>query len=274
MKKISHLFKFWKPRKKLPPKDYQALLFRFKYSSFKMLLDSNTQFLKVITDLEEKLRGQQVFGMSDVRTQSSRAVFHILRMVKNLDDLSNHRYGLLFEVVEKIKNKINTELGSKKELPPAELIMAYDQINKEMIDWVGGKNANLGEIHSRLQLPIPHGFAITTTAFDLFLTHNDLAEDINNKKMEIDPTDSESISQASQAIQGVILAAQVPAALEEAIHSGYRKMVREMQAAGVKDPSPKVALRSSAIGEDSELSFAGQYLSVLNVSEGDLIQDL
>jgi pyruvate,water dikinase len=271
MKKIWNLFRFWKPPKKLPPKDYQALLFRFKYSSFKMLLDSNTQFLKVITDMEEKLRGQQVFGMSYVRTQSSRAVFHILRMVKNLDDLSNHRYGLLFEVVERIKGTINSELGPKKELPPAELILTYDRINKEMVDWVGGKNANLGEIKSRLQFPIPHGFAITTTAFDHFLTHNDLADDINNKKMEIDPTDPESINQASQAIQQLILSAQVPASLEEAIQGAYRQMVSEMHQAGAKDPSPKVAMRSSAIGEDSEFSFAGQYLSVLNVSEAELI---
>ena len=33
----------------------------------------------------------------------------------------------------------------------------------------------------------------------------------------------------------------------------------------------RVALRSSAIGEDSELSFAGQYLSVLNVSSDQLL---
>lgn len=266
------LFNFVKSRKKLPPKDYQALLFRFKYSSFKMLLDSNTQFLKVITDMEEKLRGREVFGMSYVRTQSSRAIFHILRMIKNLDDLSNHRYGQLFEVLEKIKVRIHDELGTKKELPPSQLTLPYAQINKEMVDWVGGKNANLGEIHSRLHLPIPEGFAITTGAFDLFLSHNNLAEEINNKKMEIDPTDPESIDHASREIQQIILSAQVPSILEEAIQSAYDQMVQRIQPAGSKDPSPRVALRSSAIGEDSELSFAGQYLSVLNVSADQLSQ--
>ena len=267
LKKIT----FWKSRKKPPSKDYLALLFRFKYASFKMLLDSNTQFLKVITDLEEKLRGQEVFGMSYVRTQSARAIFHVLRMVKNLDDLANHRYGQLFEALEKNKLKIHAELGQKIELPPVELTLAYAQINKEMVDWVGGKNANLGEIHSQLQLPIPEGFAITTSAFALFLSHNDLSEEINNKKMEIDPTNPETINQASQEIQQLILSAQVPAPLEEAIQSAYNQMVQEMHPTGSKDPSPRVAMRSSAIGEDSELSFAGQYRSVLNVSSDQLI---
>jgi pyruvate, water dikinase len=218
----------WKPRKKHPSKDYQALLFRFKYSSFKMLLDSNSQFLKGITDMEEKLRGQQVFGMSYVRTQSARAIFHVLRMVKNLDDLSNHRYGQLFQVLEKLKLQINEALGQKKEAPAIELTLLYSEINKEMVDWVGGKNANLGEIHSRLHLPIPEGFAITTSAFALFIAHQDLAEEINTKKMEIDPNSPETINQASEEIQQLILSAQVPASLEEAITSAYDQLVQIM----------------------------------------------
>jgi pyruvate,water dikinase len=264
IKKIN-IFNNWKSRKKYPSKDYLALLFRFKYSSFKMLIDSNTQFLKVISDMEEMLRGREVFGMSQVRTQSARAIFHVLRMVKNLDDLSNHRYGQLFEVLEKIKLKIHAELGQKKELPPVEPILTYSQINKEMVDWVGGKNANLGEIRSQLKLLIPEGFAITTSGFASFLSHNDLSEEINSKKVAIDPANPEAINQASREIQQLILTAQVPDLLEEAVLRAYDQMVQRMHQAGSKDRSPRVAMRSSAIGEDSELSFAGQYRSVLNV---------
>ena len=235
-----------------------------------MLIDSNTQFLAVITDMEEKLRGREVFGMSYVRTQSARAIFHVLRMVKNLDDLSNHRYGRLFEVLEKIKLKIDAGLRQKKEPLPVEPILAYSQINKEMVDWVGGKNANLGEIHSQLKLPIPEGFAITTSAFAIFLSHNNLSEEINNKKMAIDPANPEAINQASREIQQLILAAQVPVQLEEAILLAYDQMVRRMRQSGSTDQSPRVAMRSSAIGEDSELSFAGQYRSILNVPADEI----
>jgi pyruvate, water dikinase len=267
-----NLFKKWKTREKGPARDRLGLLFRYKYSSFKMLLDSNSQFLKVITDMEEKLRGREIFGMSYVKSQADRAVFHVLRMVKNLDDLSNHRYGKLFEVLEDIKQKINDELGQKKETPPNDLTLAYSQINKEMVDWVGGKNANLGEIRSRLHLPVPEGFAITTRAFEIFLGHNDLFETINARKMTIDPYDTESINQASEEIQQLILSAQLPEELEQNIRSAYDQLTQRINEAGLKDFSPKIALRSSAIGEDSELSFAGQYLSVLNVTSDQLIE--
>ena len=267
-----NLWNKWKTRDKAPSRDRLGLLFRYKYSSFKMLLDSNSQFLKVITDLEEMLRGRQIFGMSYVKTQTDRAVFHVLRMVKNLDDLSNHRYAKLFEVVEEIKLKIQAELGQKKKSPPTEPTLAYSQINKEMVDWVGGKNANLGEIHGRLHLPVPEGFAITTRAFETFLGYNNLFEEINTKKMEIDPYDPESISRASRDIQKIILSSQLPDDLEQDIRSTYDQMAHRIQEAGIKDPSPRVAIRSSAIGEDSELSFAGQYLSVLNVSSDQLME--
>ena len=270
LKKIA-FFKNRKARKEGPSKDYLARLFRFKYSSFKMLLDSNTQFLKIITDMEEKLRGQQVFGMSYVRTQAARAIFHALRMVKNLDDLSNHRYPVLFDALEGINVRIQEELGPKKESAPRALILEYAQINKEMVDWVGGKNANLGEVQSRVGLPIPEGFAITTRACETFLSHNDLFEEINAKKMEIDPNNPETISRASEEIRGLIQSSEVPLELEAAIREAYDHLSVRIREKGGSEEFPLVSLRSSAIGEDSDLSFAGQYLSVLNVRPDQLL---
>ena len=96
---IVNKIRAWKSRGR-PPKAAVSRVFRFKYASFKDLLASNTELLNIVTDIEEKLRGQDVFGMSYIRSQATRAVFHTLRMVKSLDDLSGHRYPLLFDVLE------------------------------------------------------------------------------------------------------------------------------------------------------------------------------
>lgn len=246
-------------------------LFRFKYSAFRMLLDSNMQLLHVITDIEEKLHGQQVFGMSYVRTQTGKAIFHAIRMVKNLDDLSDHHYPLLFETLEKIDREIQRELGIKKESPPVELILTYDQISKEMVDWVGGKNANLGEIHSRINLPIPEGFAVTMRGFTTFFFHNDLFEKIIARKMDIDPHDPQTITESSEKIQQLIMSAEIPAELDNAITTAYNRMKEKIYRTELKEEPLRVSLRSSATGEDSELSAAGQYLSVLNVTPDRLL---
>jgi pyruvate,water dikinase len=262
------LYKKWKHRKARPREVSEV--FRFKYTCFRDLLDSNAQLLTIITDLEEKLQGRQVFGMAYVRSQTSRAAFHAFRMIKNLDVLSGHKYPVLYRVLNAINEKIKDELGREKEVQVREYILPYDRITKDLVDWAGGKSANLGEVKNRVGLPIPPGFAITTKAFHAFLKHNDLVDDINKRKMEIDPQDPESIEQASRDIQRLILAAPLPPELEAALFRAYDALVAEGRGSGAQGPM-RVSLRSSAIGEDSDLSFAGQYLTRLNVTEGELV---
>jgi pyruvate, water dikinase len=96
----------------------------------------------------------------------------------------------------------------RKEIQTRELVLDYERITKEMVDWVGGKNANLGEIRSRVGLPIPRGFAITTRAYDLFFRENDLWDEIKRCKMEIDPNNLESVTAASERIQSGIISAR------------------------------------------------------------------
>jgi len=272
MVKKRHWFPFWKSPKKTYSKDYLSSFFRFKYNSFKMLLESNSELLKILTDLEEKLKGRQVFGMSYVRAQSIKAVFHTLRMAKNLNDLSNNHYPTLFLVLENINGKIKEALGAEQEITVTELTLPYSQITAEMVDWVGGKNANLGEVQSRVRLPIPEGFAITTRAYHLFLEHNDLRAEITRKLSEIDPNNAKSIQGISEDIQRLLLTAVVPLEIEEAILSEYRKTRERIDRDQPAESQPRMAMRSSAIGEDSELSFAGQYRSVLNVPPSKLVE--
>jgi len=270
---ILNRLKKWKYGDRAAAREKISRLFRFKYTCFKDLLASNTELLNLITDFEEKLRGQEVFGMSYVRSQGTRAVFHTLRMVKSLDDLSGHRYPLLFGVLEKINLAIKEELGKRKELPVSDWVLPYSSITKDMVDWVGGKNANLGELLNRAHIPVPEGFAITTRAYNFFLEQNELVDEINRMRMELDPNDPAAVNEVSEQIQRLVISARVPHALEEAILSQYETMCVNLWKKGAPENfRPRVALRSSAIGEDSELSYAGQYLSVLNVSEDRIIE--
>ncbi len=246
-------------------KQAASRLFRFKYSSFKDLLASNTELLNILADFEDKLRGQEVFGMVYIRTQGTRAVFHTLRMVKSLDDLSGHKYRSLFTVLDQINIAIKSELDKRKQLPFTELMLPYDQINKEMVDWVGGKNANLGELRTRAKLPTPEGFAITTKAYEFFLEKNELIDEINRMRRDLDANDPVAVNEVSEEIQKLIIKAKVPAELESAIIQSYGTMSEKL---GYR---PTTALRSSAIGEDSELSYAGQYLSMLNVAPDRIV---
>ena len=265
-------FSNWLFRKsKTQKKEDISDIFRAKYSMLKELLTSNGEALNIISDMEEKLQGRQIFGMSYIRANSTRAVFHTNRMVKSLNSLSNDRYTALYDVLAKINDKIKEELGKKKEISFTEPILLYTEVTRDSVDWVGGKSANLGEMCNRVKLPIPRGFAITTYAFEAFLSYNDLVDKIKKRQMGLDPDDQETANSVSEEIQKLIILARVPPEVEKGILSAYNKMVEEIRQAGPADSSPRVSLRSSAIGEDSELSYAGQYLTSLNVPLNKLL---
>jgi len=191
--------------------------FRKKYRYFQELIESNSELLKIVTDMEVKLRGEQVYGMSYIRAQTARAVFHALRMAGSYESLSGHENPHLREKVEEIQANITQELQSRKGAEGQALVLPYTEISRDMVDAVGGKSANLGEIRNKVGLPIPRGFAITTRTLQEFFNHAGLWAEIKRIKLGIVPDAPGPLDQASEEIQCVILTAPMPAALEQEV---------------------------------------------------------
>ncbi len=267
---LDKIFPFRKKHKKQGLSDALMNAFTVKYVNFKTLLESNSELLKIISNIEEKLRGDTLFGMSFVNAMTVRTVFHVSRMVQSFESMSGRKYPELLEILSGIHEVFRQDLEQRKPAKSPEVILRHDRVTKEMMEFVGGKNANLGEVLNRLRLPIPAGFAITTTAFDRFIEANDLGDEIRRRKMELDLIDPEVILRVSESIQQLFHDSKVPPDLERAIMEAYEDL------AGRRGPGQgelKIAMRSSAIGEDSELSFAGQYLSVLNVPPENIMHE-
>ena len=88
--------------------------------------------------------------------------------------------------------------------------------------------------------------------------------------MELDIIAPDTIVSVSENIQQLLLQADMPEDIDTAILDAYHQVFDSF---GTLPGSVRVALRSSAIGEDSEMSFAGQYLSVLNVPKNNMIAE-
>ncbi len=247
----------------------QELMSRFavRYENFKLLLESNTELLKIIADIEEKLRGQSAFGLSYIEAQTLRTFFHCGRMIECIEKMSGRPYPHLRRVLEAIQNAVKGETpdrpASRPSSPPLEFILRYAEIpSREMAAFVGEKNANLAEVRNRVGLAVPRGFAVTTAAFEHFMAANRLEEVVRRLKAKVDIIETETILQVSEQIQMLIAEAEVPPSLGRVILEAFD----ELEAAVPPARRPLcVSLRSSAIGEDATLSFAGQYLTVLNV---------
>src|SRR5689334_21801478 len=132
---------------------------------------------------------------------------------------------------------------------------------------VGGKNASLGELFSQLGgkgIEVPEGFAVTVSAFRLFIEENGLRLPLQNLMDRLDKTNFSNLQEVGKAARELILQAEITNSLAPAVVKEYCRL------SGKNDVA--VAVRSSATGEDlPNASFAGQHDSFLNISgEPDL----
>jgi pyruvate,water dikinase len=143
------------------------------------------------------------------------------------------------------------------------LIRWFSDLDRSDTATVGGKNSSLGEMIGKLKevgINVPDGFATTADAYWKFLEANDLTDRLADKLAEL-KSDGSNLAQIGKAIRKMILQADLPDPLAQAITRGLREMAER---SGHKITS--VAVRSSATAEDlPEASFAGQLESFLNV---------
>lgn len=132
---------------------------------------------------------------------------------------------------------------------------------------VGGKNASLGEMISRLAsagIRVPTGFATTAAAYREFLAQDGLAQRIADRLDVLDTADVAALTMAGAQIRSWIEAMPLQRALEAAIREAYAALV-------ARSGATSVAVRSSATAEDLPgASFAGQqetYLNVLGIDD-------
>ncbi|MBF2718546.1 phosphoenolpyruvate synthase [Psychrobacter sp. NG254] len=141
------------------------------------------------------------------------------------------------------------------------LVINLDQLGKDDIEMVGGKNASLGEMISHLSdlgVSVPGGFATTSNAFNRFLNETGLLDKINSELKTLDVDDVKKLAETGKKIRTWIIEQELPKDLEQEVRQSFEVM------SGGEDIA--VAVRSSATAEDlPDASFAGQQETFLNI---------
>lgn len=144
-----------------------------------------------------------------------------------------------------------------------ELARTFAQLGKDDASIAGGKGASLGEL-TKAGIPVPSGFVVLSSAFELFLQESDLIQEIDAILIKVNPKEMSSVEHASEKIQALILQAPMPQVISDEIDSQYKKLDTQF-----------VAVRSSATAEDSaSAAWAGQLDSFLNTTQTELLKNI
>ncbi len=145
----------------------------------------------------------------------------------------------------------------------SELVIDLGALRMTDVAIVGGKNASLGEMISKLSgvgVRVPGGFATTSEAYRRFLSGNGLANRISTRLKSLDAESVTALAEAGKEIRGWITAQEFSKEFRSAIEKAYAQLVKD------SGEDVTFAVRSSATAEDlPDASFAGQQETYLNV---------
>ncbi len=230
-----------------------------KFASFRELLENNNQALFSMADMEEKVSEDFVFDLGYLHQQVDHLGQCLAKIVAALNRLTQNGYQELFPILESIQEDIRQEIAAVPAIPETPYILPLQALTREKAVIVGSKMANLGEIKNRLELDVPRGFAITASAYQAFINKSGLAAEIEDRLQQANIDDLKTLQAVSREIQDLVEHASLPADLEQILRLAAEAL-----------PTDRLAVRSSAVGEDTEFSFAGQFATLLNVPVKDL----
>ena len=138
------------------------------------------------------------------------------------------------------------------------------EISMKDFDAVGGKNSSLGEMLSNLTelgINVPGGFAITSSAFDEFMSSSKIDKVISQELANLNVENLRDLRRTGRKLRGLILKTPLPQNLISQIEQAWLVVSRS---------GKSFAVRSSATAEDlPDASFAGQQETFLNIDGFD-----
>ncbi|MGO9611864.1 MAG: PEP/pyruvate-binding domain-containing protein [Dissulfurispiraceae bacterium] len=237
-----------------------------RFLAFQRLLAANNHVLESMADMEEKLSGEFLFDRRYLDSSVNAITVSVKDIIDNLNQIAHNKYVVLTDRHQCINSEILGILTKKGEIPVSDYTIPFEDVTRDNADKVGSKCANLGEIRNRIAIPVPDGFAISAFAFKGFMEYNGFREKVQQRLAALSVDNIETLNDTSKEIQDLIREAEVPPDLAKEVSDSYGRLCDKCQC------EIMVSVRSSALQEDGEFSFAGQYSTFLNVPFGSLLQ--
>ncbi len=229
-----------------------------KYRIFRTFLSHNLSALRAIAELEQTYYSGRPVLQCSLRGSAEELLEAAFGAVHSFEALSGKAHPRLIELLHEIHEGLSAELNPVFRYATRDLVIPFARITPDLKSMVGAKAEHLSRIRNTIGLPAPDGFCITAYAFERFMEENRLWKPVERELGRMSPDRTDELERRSRAIREMIMNAPVPVDLGDAIRAACQD-IEERAGKQVR-----LAVRSSAVGEDTDATFAGQYTTVLN----------
>jgi pyruvate,water dikinase len=249
----------WRRRREL--REQQALThLTARYHAFRVFLENNARSLELIGALDRALENGEDEEIADLLEE----IYAVTgELVDGLNMVSGERHLGLYGVHARLKAAIGAlNAGRPHARSHGPLCLSLDAVAPGTTGQTGTKAGHLAQLR-RMGLPVPVGFVVTTQACRRFLKEAGLTDTLR-RRLEAVAAGTADATATADTIRAELMATPLPDDLARALLAAWTDL----------DPQapPAVSVRSSGVAEDRpEHSFAGQFLSVLNVTSAEAL---
>ena len=256
---LGALVKHWSERFLLPDRVLQRT-----YEAFKSLLVHDGASHNLMAEFEELYHDGRREDFSRTRRRYLRMAAAVEGMVSELERMNPGQAGGLRDYLKKYDFYARLLLEPPEQFLIPPFAVGHDEPVEAKL--IGNKSHNLLRLQQAGAARVPAGFTITATTFSLLVEHNGLRPALDLLLASIEPEQPESLEEISQSLMTLVRRMEIPDAVQDEILDRFDHLGAEHTG-----PPLRVAVRSSALHEDSDHSFAGQYHSVLGVGRSGLL---
>ncbi len=237
---------------------------KLRFREFKYLLRANNEVLAIIAEIEQQLAEGGQVGLDFLRSRYIAASAKVYKMIRHLNYISGGRYPQLENAFHRIRSEIDQILEEGGGERGGVVILPLEDLEPGEAHLAGSKASNLAEL-ARAGLPVPEGFVVTTEAFRRFMDFSGLGGQLRQAVMILEGSTLKEVEDFSHLLQQKVLDAPLPPELEKELMAASQRL-------GGLGARGLISLRSSAVGEDTQSSFAGLYRSLLGVNPAEALQ--
>lgn len=239
--------------------------FLAKYAAYRSLVAANNRALERLSDMQAKASGEFLFDAKYLE-DSRRGILDDGRaVVEALESLTGKPEKTLRDLLQRLEEETAEVLRSEVAVPQGPPTLPFAEVASAPVPLVGAKASRLAALRTA-GVPAPDGFSVTSRACRDFLEAGGLLPRLLATLGTLTLSDRKALEEASRLLREEVTAAPWPKALADSILKAFDDLEERTGREGLL-----VSVRSSAVGEDGEFSFAGQYTTVLNVGREGLL---
>lgn len=236
-----------------------------KYGAYRNLVAANNRALERLADMQAKATGEFLFDAKYLEDSRRKILEDGRAVVEALESLTGRREKALRELLGRLERETGAALQAEAAVPEGPPTLPFLQVAEAPVELVGAKASRLAALRTA-GVPAPDGFSVTSRACRDFLEAGGLLPRVLSTLETLSLSDRKALEEASRRLRSEVTATPCPEPLAEAIRRAFDDLEERTGRENLL-----VSVRSSAVGEDGEFSFAGQYATVLNVGREGLL---